>query len=169
MIVIQSHEMHFGVKTNFRAEEIAIKFAEKYQGWKINIKGSLPDTKVSYENILENPIDLRNLVKDFGSICVLTVTLTDKNCSSQSFYLQQLPGLCGVSVINRYANLENEFLDLTLELLYYMGYTVAMISVFSEHKLIPELVKKGFKPYMSLKNRRTHNNVTLFYKRLINT
>ena len=47
-----------------------------------------------------------------------------------------------------------------------MGYTVIMLSIRVDSGLEGKLKENGFEPFMSLQNRRTSNDVTLFYKRL---
>lgn len=168
MIAIPVHEMGLGSTTNFRSEKIIYEFKEKYKLWSISIVSSNQDSTINYKNILEFHEDFKYLVKDFSSFQYFTITLKLPTYST-SFYMQQFPGLCGICIITNYSDLSGEALDLINDFLYYMGYTVLMISSISGSKYVEHFTNKGFKPYMSLKNRRTHNNVTLFYKRLINT
>lgn len=146
----------------FAKPEVVVEFTEKWKDYNPILKKENGEV-----------VDLVGSNRDWRDQ-ILYVSLK----SVGSIYIRQMPGLCGIAVIYFSNQLftDPKAYELVEEILLYMGYTVLMVSEITGKKqfmrdewsvIINNFDTFGFQPYFELNNRRTGNNVTLYYKHLL--
>jgi len=182
MVIIEPHNESYLKSTTFKTAHE--KFINKYKGKFTLSINTLDKSEINVNlNVFENTDKLGSLVRDFGNFTFFTITFEDlegKKVSTNNnepfyahnyraiFYMQQFPGLCGICIIHNISKkiLDKNKLHFICDFFYHMGYTVIMLSIRVDSGSEGKLKENGFEPFMSLQNRRTSNDVTLFYKRL---
>lgn len=167
MIKIDSQKTDF-IQTTFHNGEILQKFQEKHKGVvaRLTATSSRETNAVLYEDIMT--ASTLKLVSDHGSMRFFSLGYV-KGDDRVTFFFQQMPGFCGaIHLVSVFTNLDLEERRIFIEdLLQAMGYTVLFLSIKSDRvdriKIIEE---NGYIPYMEINNRRTKNDVKLFYKTL---
>jgi len=144
----------------FINEKVEEAFREKHK----NITAKM----IARDGSLESNIDLSHrlsvLVKDWGSKVRFELHVIHSNVSNDVFYYAQVGGLCGAVTIymSSWEATDNVF-EWLEDFLYLLGYSVIFISLRSTRDFIRV---RGYNSYMTLNNRRTSNDITLYYKQL---
>lgn len=147
-------------------EEFVQKYAKIFEKYSILFtKRNIDDNTTSGQEI--NSSKPKDLVKDHHSYKLMTLSF--KNDDEQVTYmLQQQPGLCAVINLTSITRkcIINPVYDFVEDFLSLMGYTAIFLSLKTDDNLQDLVIEKKFIAYMQLTNRRTSNDILLFYKRL---
>jgi hypothetical protein len=175
MIEIKT-DNHFYNQNTFISEEKLQEFRKKYKHID-HAKLTVYDKTRTGTNLVYDLIKaerLIDIVKDFGSEISLSVRFEERD---DLFNIRQMPGMCG-AVFIYFTNICGYSLDkvrFVEDLLYLMGFTVLFISERAQKKCYDGdtitdgsvvLTRIGFNQYMKIPNRRTKNDIILYYKQL---
>jgi hypothetical protein len=144
-------------------ENFKIKYKEKFLEITLTRFISSKRTVIEH-NILESS-SLNRFVVDHGSYLGFDLIVRTAD-GATTYPFQQMPGFCGGVFLTFMSDLKLPFvLEMLEDFFYLSGYTVLFLSLIREDKF---LLEKGYNIYMNITNRRTHNNVNLYYKSLKN-